>query len=115
MEKVKIHARVLQSNIVGQTAFFKVLIRGLEFEDYKIPQDYPVQTMDVDDEFTVHFGAPGEMTEAEIAVIIPDRCIVIDASLDNNNFVVNHIKTLRLMDMSFGEHLGYLKALHKRD
>jgi len=115
MEKIKIHARILQTNVVGQTAFFQIQIRGLETTTKKIPHDFPVQTLASKEEFTIHFGAPNEMTEAEIAPLIPDRFITIDAQRDETQLIIDKIVPVHTdNDLTFAQRLGFLEKLNER-
>lgn len=112
MEEIKIHARILCNSIVGQTAYFQIQIRGLEFKDHKTPSDYPVQTLAVEEEILIHFGNRDEMSEQEIAVIVPNRIVTINALRDeDNNIVIKSIKPDR-MNISLGEHISLLEKLH---
>ena len=90
METVKIYARVLNTNVVGHTAFIEVNLRGVEFQDKKVPKDFPTQTLDVQSEFLVHFGSYMEITEATIAQVVRDKFITIVASLMDDGELTIH-------------------------
>jgi len=114
MENFKIYARILRTNVVGQTAFFKIQIRGMVFAEKKVPFDYPVQTLASEDEFTIHFGDANEMTETEIAVLVPDRQVTIEAERDEmaNVTIKKIIPNSSDSDMPFGRHIAVLEKMY---
>lgn len=52
MTQVKVHALVLDTNIAGQIAHFKIAIQGVEFSNKKIPENYPKTSIHEIAEFT---------------------------------------------------------------
>lgn len=115
METVKIHARVLHTNVVGHTAFIQVNLRGVEFPDKKVPKDFPTQTLDVPSEFLIHFGNYMTINEDAIAQVVPDKFITLIASLSDDGDLTIH----KIAETSFGsreltlaERLVYLKKMY---
>ena len=115
METVKIHARVLHTNVVGHTAFIQVNLRGVEFSDKKVPRDFPTQTLDVPSEFLIHFGNYMTINEDAIAQVVPDKFITIVASLmDDGELTIHKITAttpFSSTDMTLAERLLYLKEM----
>ena len=116
METVKIYARVLHTNVVGQTAFIQVMLRGVEFKDKKVPTDFPTQTLDVKTDFLVHFGSEMEIHEEDIVQVVPDKFITLVASLmDDNSLIIHKIGNSipsSSTDLNLTERLCYLKQMH---
>jgi len=115
MEQFKIYARILCNNVVGHTAYFQIRIRGLRFKRYLIPAEYPVQTLALDDEILIHFGDKDEMTEEEIAVLVANQDITIDAVRnDDKSVTFKYIKPVHMMDIPFGERISIIEQTQPR-
>ena len=116
MEQVKIYARVLHTNVVGHTAFIQVTLRGVEFQDKKVPKDFPTQTLDVPSEFLIHFGNYMPINEEAIAQVVPDKFITLIASLSDDGELTIHKITATTpfssTDITLAERLLYLKKMY---